>query len=233
MDRPNRTRGLWGRISLGGRTLRSDFDRDGYIILADGLPAALIETWQRQALAVMKHARTITRYSAGSDLIYHVVTGDAIRIYWPELYAFYRDQNTVAWVREVTGRPGICPSKHVVSGVNLNILDSSEAVYRWHFDAVPYTILIYLTGTMPEDGGALEFVPGCKRHEIPDLSVAEIVRHFPRAGTIVLMDGTRCYHRVAPMLRPVLRLSIPLVYSDTEAELRPAGLDSYLYEEAA
>src|SRR5215471_18478719 len=127
-----------------------------------------------------------------------------------ELDAFYRDENILAWVTEVTGMR-VSPSPHLVSEVKLNILDSVRAVYRWHFDAVPYTVLIYLTGTTPDEGGALEFVPGCKCHQVPDLSPAKIVEHFPRAGTMILMDGTRCYHRIAPIIRPTLRLSSPLV----------------------
>lgn len=214
-----------------GRSLRGDFEVDHYIILPQALPESLVRNWQRRALAVSKHARMISRSDGVSKLVYRVATGDVIRVHWPELFAFYQDNHTVGWVREVTGRHQVCPSEHIVSGVNLNILDSSESVYRWHFDAVPYTVLIYLTETLPENGGALELVPGCRRHEVPDLSTAGIVRHFPSAGTIVLMDGTRCYHRVAPMLRAVLRLSIPLVYTD--AHTRPSGLDSYLYDEIA
>jgi hypothetical protein len=180
----------------------------------------------------MKQARTIRRSQVAFDLAYRVVTGDLIRALWPELFAFYQNANTINWVKEITGRRRIRTSDHLLSAVNLNIMNSTDAVYRWHFDAVPYTALIYLTETHPEDGGALELVAGCTAHKPPDLSTEPVVRHFPKAGTIVLMDGTRCYHHVAPLTRPTLRLSVPLVYPDGEAKDRPAGLDSYLYEES-
>ena len=226
----HRIHGAGGQVRLPSLHLASDFERLGYRILTAGLPIPLLQSWHGEALRLMKYAHTVRRSSGSDDLVYRVMTGDAIRRHWPELYAFYQDERTVKWVREITGRRTLAPSKHVVSGVNLNILDSVQAVYRWHFDAVPYTVLIYLTETVAEDGGALELVPGCRHHQMPDLSQAEIVTHYPRAGTIVVMDGTRCYHRVAPLLRPALRLSIPLVYTNQEAEPRPRGLDSYLYQ---
>jgi hypothetical protein len=107
--------------------------------------------------------------------------------------------------------------------------DDVDSVYRWHFDAVPYTVLLYLTDVRREDGGALEIVPNCQPHQVPDWT-ARAAQFWPAAGTLVLMDGTRCYHRVAPLLRPSVRFSIPLVYPNTEGtHERPAGLDSYLY----
>jgi len=218
-------------LASNRQTLGRAFAHNRFIIVPDALPRFLVEHWRHQALRTIQHARVIARHDGTHDLVYRVVTGDIIRDHWPELFAFYQDEQTVGWVRQVTGDAGIGPSARILSAVNLNIMDSKEAVYRWHFDAVPYTVLIYLTDTNPEDGGALELVPGCRPHEVPDLSVAQIVQHFPSAGTIVLMDGTRCYHRVGPMLRAALRLSIPLVYSASNATQRPPDLDSYLYAE--
>jgi len=218
-------------LASNRQTLWQAFAHNRFLIVPDALPRSLVENWRQQALRTIQHARAIARHDGAHDLVYRVVTGEVIRDHWPELFAFYQDEQTVRWVREVTGDAGIGPSARILSAVNLNIMDSMEAVYRWHFDAVPYTLLIYLTDTAPEDGGALEMIQGCGPHEAPDLSVAQIVRHFPAAGTVVLMDGTRCYHRVGPMLRAALRLSIPLVYSAKNASQRPAGLDSYLYEQ--
>lgn len=212
--------------------LRSAFERDCFVIVPHALPAPLVERWRRRAMEMIAHARTITRREGALDLVYRVVTGDAIRNHWPELFAFYEDAETVAWVREVTGSPEVRPSDHLVSAVNLNIMDSTQAIYRWHFDAVPYTLLIYLTDTLAHEGGALEMVPGCASHEAPDLAVAAITRCYPAAGSVVLMNGTRCYHRVAPMQRATMRLSIPLVYPNAGASRRPVNLDAYLYKEA-
>jgi hypothetical protein len=67
----------------------------------------------------------------------------------------------------------------------------------------------------------------------PDTSTAGIVSLVPARGTIVVVDGTRCYHRVTPLLRPALRLSVPLVFPNAQGLSRPTGLDPYLYGENA
>ena len=50
---------------------------------------------------------------------------------------------------------------------------------------------------------------------------------------IALMDGTRCYHSAAPVLRPISRLSIPMVFPVSREHERPEGLDDYLYQAAS
>src|SRR5512147_1705811 len=215
------------------RELRPSFERDCFVIVPQALPSSLLERWREQALQMVEHARTISRRDGDFNLVYRVVTGDVIRSRWSELFAFYQDERTLEWVRQVTGDAGVGASEKILSTVNLNVMDSDQAVYRWHFDAVAYTVLIYLTDTDPQDGGALEIVPGCRPHVIPDLQAVERICNFPKAGTVVLMDGTRCYHRVAPMLRATLRLSTPLVYPNAAAAQRPSGLDAYLYDQAS
>ena len=180
-----------------------------------------------------RYARTITRREEGFELAYRVVTGDDIRTHWRELFAFYNDDSLLDWIRIITGDKTTGVSRHIQSALNLNILDSKDSLYRWHFDAVSYTAILYLTDVRPQDGGALRVVANCEPHLPPDLVKAKIVEIWPSAGTLVLMDGTRCYHSVSPMLQEARRFSIPLVFPNGEAAARPLGLDSYLYDSAA
>lgn len=210
--------------------LRPNFQRDRFVVVPHALPASLVSHWRQHAQSLKGIARTITRQEAGFELIYRVVTGDDIRTHWPELFAFYNDGHVLDWFKQVTGDNTVHTSPHIQSAVNLNILDSANFLYRWHFDAVCYTALLYLTDVLPEDGGALKLIPNCQQHVPPDLAAAAITQIWPRAGTMVVMDGTRCYHSVAPMLRDVLRLSVPLVFPNSETTTRPPGLDSYLYD---
>ena len=55
------------------------------------------------------------------------------------------------------------------------------------------------------------------------------VTMLPAAGAVVLMDGMRCLHRVAPIARRHERISIPMVFGQSADEERPEGLDDYLY----
>ena len=209
-----------------------DFRQNGYISLPHVLPAELTERWRQKSQQLKGGALTIKRSEGGFELVYRVVTGNVIQDQWPELFAFYKDPQVLEWIRDISEEDEICTSSFLRSAVNLNIMESTDSVYRWHFDAVPYTMLIYLNDIVAQDGGAMEMVPGCRPHTVPDLAKSPIVQLWPTAGTWVLMDGTRCYHRVSQLLHPYTRLSIPLVYPNTKQDQRPAGLDAYLYRES-
>lgn len=213
--------------------LRQNFQHNGFVVVPDVLNRELVGQWRQQAERLKTNALTIKRNNGEFELVYRVVPGEVIREQWPELFAFYGDPATLQWIKDVTGETAICTSLSLRSAVNLNIMESTDSVYRWHFDAVPYTLLLYLNDVIPEDGGAMQIIPECKPQLRPDLSHAHIVNVWPQAGTGILMDGTRCYHRVSRLLRPTTRLSIPLVYPNSEAAQRPEGLDEYLYKESA
>jgi hypothetical protein len=213
--------------------LRRDFQQNGYAAISNALPLDVIERWRREAEHLKANALTIHRSDGSFELVYRVVTGEIIQNQWPELFAFYSNPSVLRWIKDITGERTICTSTSLRSAVNLNIMECANSVYRWHFDTVPYTMLIYLNDIVARDGGAMQMIPGCEPHRAPDIAKSHIVELWPTAGTLVLMDGTRCYHRVSQLLRPGTRLSIPLVYPNIERIQRPSGLDNYLYKESA
>jgi hypothetical protein len=215
------------------KSLRRDFQQNGYAAISNALPLDVIERWRQEAEHLKANALTIHRSDGSFELVYRVVTGEVIRNQWPELFAFYSDPRVLQWIKDLTGEQTICTSSALRSAVNLNIMDNADSVYRWHFDAMPYTMLIYLNDVAVRDGGAMQMVPRCELHRVPDLAKSHIVELWPTAGTLVFMDGTRCYHRVSRLLRPTTRFSVPLVYPNTERIQRPSGLDGYLYKESA
>lgn len=213
--------------------LSREFQRSRYLVVRKALPLKIVTRWQQQAQSLSRYAQTIERNDGEFPLIYRVVSGETIRDRWPELFEFYLDGRIREWIKEITGETAIFTSPHLQSAINLNIMDRPENIYRWHFDAVAYTVLLYLTDVRSEDGGALEIIPACQPHQSPDLERAQRIQIWPSAGTLVLMDGTRCYHHVAPLLRPAVRYSIPLVYPNRADAQRPGELDAYLYRPAA
>jgi len=218
-----------------------DFANSGAVVIQEALPPETIAEWRgiSQDL-VTRFGIDIERRSAEHTLTYRVVTGEVLCQRAPEIFAFYSASETAEWVRQITGAPSIVTSARERSAININCLERPGQRYRWHFDAIPYTLLLYLTNHTPEDGGALEFctcapaeIDGSSRKPTTAQLEREKVSITPRAGMIALMDGTRCYHSAAPVLRPISRLSIPMVFPVSREHERPEGLDDYLYQAAS
>jgi hypothetical protein len=211
------------------------FQRNRYFIGRSVVPPEICLRWRKKAVELSEScARAIQKQSQDHHALrYAVVTGEIIKVKWPELFEIYCHAGLKEWVKAVSGESAIFVSPHLESAININVLAHPGDVYRWHFDAVAYTVLLYLSDSEMEDGGALEFYPNvCQPITADSVSTAKVT-YVPRAGDAILMDGTRCYHRVAPILRPHLRISIPMVYPSTAQHSRPADLDNYLYDQAA
>lgn len=112
----------------------------------------------------------------------------------------------------------VARSPHLRSAVNINCLTAPGEEYPLHRDAVPYTALLFLSNVAADAGGAfvIHSIAGTRR----------IVR--PRLGNLLLMDGSRCSHGVAPLRRDAWRVTMPMVFPERTAD-RPEGLDEYLY----
>src|SRR3954462_578794 len=201
--------------------LAQPFAENAHVICRNVLSPALAQRMRTRALElVAQRAAKIDQRSAEHVLRYRVVPGDIVRDEWPELFALYESPALRDWVARVTGASAIYNSRNLRSAVNINAMGEPGEVYRWHTDAAGYTLLLYLSDSAEGDGGELELRPP---------SAAEIVSFRPAAGAIVLMDGTRCEHRAAPIQRPHERISIPMVFTTVAGDSRPAGLDAYLY----
>ncbi len=212
---------------------QQQFQQDHFVAVPKALPQSLVKQWRKKAQQITRYARQIQHNTDELQLVYEVVTGETIKERWPGLFAFYQNPGMLDWIRRITSERAIYTSSHLQSAANLNIMSSVRSVYRWHFDAVAYTVLIYLTDVAPGNGGALELVPRCQPQKAPPDAEHRRIQLWPKAGTLVLMDGTRCYHRVARLRHPITRLSIPLVYPNSQHATRDAALDSYLYEPPA
>lgn len=230
-------------------SLTSEFARSKTVLVEGALPETVISGWRESAGEIVRDfGQNIERREADHQLSYRVVPGEIIREHMSTIFAFYSAPTTREWVRRVTGEPSIVNSNHLRSAININCLQHAGQQYRWHFDAHPYTMLLYLTSGCPDDGGALEVYPNLKQgrrdgddweRQVTSEDHLRAVAHtklsaFPGAGTVVLMDGTLCYHRVTPLLRSLVvpRLSVPMVFPASPLSNRPDGLDDYLYRQA-
>jgi len=195
------------------------FQQRGVLVVPDFLSPTEADALAADASRVAaRRAIQIRRAVEGSTLDYRVVTGDVIKAEAPALYEIYESTQVLEWVRRISALPDVGLSPHIRSAVNINILDRAGQQYRWHNDAVPFTILIFLTTLPPSAGGAFTI-------RTRDGGVMAIP---PVAGQLVLMDGRQCAHAVAPLREDVLRMTVPMVFPAYQVA-RPPGLDDYLY----
>lgn len=200
-------------------TVRETFRRTGVVVVDDALDPGVASSLAAEAMALARRSsRHIRRSSDAGVLDYGVITGDVLRADAPQIQAVYDAPDLLGWIQGVTATPGVGRSPHVRSAVNVNILAAAGQQYRWHTDAVPFTVLLFLTTLAPGSGGELLV----RTLHDGERSIA------PAAGLLVLLDGHRCPHAVAPLCRDVPRVSVPMVFPAEPIE-RPAGLDDYLY----
>jgi hypothetical protein len=198
---------------------RAQFSKDGYVLVGQSLSArAAFDLAAVSARAVDSFARSIDRRGRGSRLAYRVVTGDWIECEAPVLFDLYTSAALLKWIREVTSCATVSRSPHIRSAININCLTAPREEYPQHCDAVPYTVLLFLSDVEPEADG----------HFVIHSLAGEVARIQPRLGQRVLMDGARCRHGVAPLAREAWRVTLPMVFLAQVAE-RPEGLDDYLY----
>ena len=198
---------------------RETFARDGFILVPRSGAVDVLADLSAAAERVARQASiSIDRRPEGSALVYRVVSGECLAAEAPLLFDLYQSPQLLAWIAAVTGQPSVSLSPHIRSAVNVNCLSRKGEQYPEHRDAAPYTGLLFLNDLDDAAGGQFVITAaGGRRVEIQ-----------PRLGILVLMDGTRCPHAVAPLRRDVLRLTMPMVFPAIAAE-RPAGLDEYLY----
>jgi hypothetical protein len=210
-------------------TLIDSFRQRGFVIAQSVLPKTLCSRWRAHAnrmaqVSALEIDKRCT--SGGTGLRYAVVTGEIVTKKWPEMFSVYRSATIREWIRMITGSEEIFQSNHLRSAININVLSRRGEVYPWHFDAEPYTAILYLSDSASEDGGALQL-----RNSRAGLQ--RTVTYLPHSGDLILMDGTRCYHRITPLRRAHLRISVPMVFPKRHEHSRPANLDSFLYDRAA
>jgi hypothetical protein len=198
--------------------IASEFGRKGFVVVSGAVPHSTASALGERAERLASIGVSIDRTTAEHRLSYRVVTGDRIERDFPALFSLYRSPGVIDWMRNVTASSTLATSPHLRSSININCLSDTGQQYPWHVDAIPYTALLFLTSVPADAGGQLL---------VRDLT-GELVTFSPSAGDLLVMDGSRCPHAVAPLRRDFYRISVPMVYP-IAAHQRPADLDPYLY----
>jgi hypothetical protein len=200
--------------------VQADFRRRGFVVVREFLNSdysSILSTLASQAID--RFGRHITRPSATETLDYRVVTGEIVESDARPLFELYTSSQLIDWICDVTTVGDLTTSPYQRSAININCLHRAGQRYPWHTDAVPFTAVLFLTTSEPADGGEFLIRPFDQ----------EVIEVRPTKGDLLLMDGKRCAHAVAPLRRDSVRITVPMVYPAQRVE-RPPGLDDYLYE---
>ena len=185
-----------------------------------------------QALAVAEtHARRVslegpqpssTMERPDVALEYFVADGTVIAAELPNIMTMYREL-IPAFTQSYIGLE-IVPSKFERSSIMFNLLRGQGCRYEKHVDSNSVTGLLFASTLTPEDGGALRLhYPGAEPMDI-----------YPSRGTFLLYDARWVPHEVMPLLRDVVRLSMPMNYFlKTDIETRQEHLDDYNFGESS
>ena len=226
------------------RLLDRDYD------IQDGFLSA---TRCRELLADIAHFRSTTklpeihREARGRALRYSVIDGYQIRAQLPDVWNLY-----IGPVRELLSKMAQQELDPLESraGVNVNIMAPGRSEYRWHFDRVPVTAVLYLNEV---SGGETELYPNVRfvlanqdrvraQKLLDRVSCSTAMRGIlsrrvvvsPRAGRIVTFEGNRCWHSVRGVEGGNHRVNILLAYDREGApSVAAEGLDAYLYSNDA
>ncbi len=165
---------------------------------------SLPRDWRRQTLdAVLDRGEHVVRVgpAAGSEesagLDYRVLTTDKVAERLPWLMTWYRGPG-LKYARRFD-RSVECVGG--LAAVNVNLVIGCGGDYEWHRDSQSHTMILFASTLQDGDGGELELrLPQGTRGLVPS------------AGLAAIFDSACITHRVAPLRRDVVRVSIPLQY---------------------
>lgn len=103
-----------------------------------------------------------------------------------------------------------------IGHVNIGTSSQNQNVDDWHYDSVPYVLIILLTSPTEFDGGHLEYVK--------DDGILRIT--FPEAGYALFMKGSEIRHRVTRVTRGCRR-TIIFSYMDRHERKDTTRLETF------
>jgi hypothetical protein len=206
---------------------REFFSKHHYVLLDDFLPAAEC----REVL------RAVERYKKDSSLInvnqtsvtsrkkFLTLNGEDIEENVPAAVPLYAKVNEV--INRISGKEYAALENKKI-GLSINVTPAG-GTFSWHHDRHEITAILYLNEV--EGGGELEFFPnnrlllknkqglrkwlqlGCDAVGlVVSMVVRKKVRVTPKPGLMCVMVGTRCTHRVRPVVGDRDRVCVIFAY---------------------
>jgi hypothetical protein len=202
------------------------------------LRSALPDGWQLSVLDLVDRELATHVITPGSgtsredaeafELPTHIVDSAAVarELPWiPELYTgLLRD------LAQLLSDEPVSTAANIHRGARIQVQKGDTERYECHVDTCPITGLLYVTDHPVGAGGELVVA---NRGDVlgRDAVDHDASRIHPVAGHLILFDGRRRTHYVAPLRKPGdLRVVIPMVFftASCSEDMRPPELDHYL-----
>jgi len=185
-------------------------------------------TDRRLAEISQNHARYIDRTgedpssttleATGDGLSYHVIDGNRLAAFAPDVVEFYKTT-----LRQAIGRTmamNIRAQAELRGALSLNRLDNASR-YEQHVDESTFTAILYLSSFEIDSGGELVF---------DRTDSAPAVRITPMPYCLLVCAATDWPHKVTRLPVGKERLCLVMNYwAEGASQARPEGLDEYLY----
>lgn len=208
----------------GGGRFREAFLRDHYVCLPAFFQASSFDLLRSEVDRLRRVAiRRDLKMAGSGDTLRKMSTlgGHVVGAYSSLIPDFYHDEGLLQFLAGVAGEPVLAVPDPVENHV-LNCLHQPGDIHGGHVDTYAFAFNISIDGTTPEDGGALEYVPGSV--ELEDLDGPRVRRAWHEPGDCYLVRTDLAVHRVSPLLRPEARRTILNFAYANPATLR---LESY------
>lgn len=191
-----------------GARYRDGFLRDKYVRFpAFFLPESFIvlrsEVDRLRSLAIRRDLKM--KGSGHTPRKMSTLGGHVVKEYSSLVPELYHDPRLLAFLRGVAGEPVLGVPDEIENHV-LNCLHQTGDIHGGHVDSYAFAFNVSIDGTVPEDGGALEYVPGSVALE--DLEGPSVRRVWHEPGDCYFLRTDQAVHRVSPLLRPEARRTI-------------------------
>ncbi len=178
------------------------------------------------------------------SLRYCVIDGEQIKQHLSKIWTLYQGAVNER-VNKLTSTE-VVPLTNTRVGVNVNIMPPGRSEYRWHYDRVSVTGILYLTAV---EGGETVLYPNYRillenrdrmrvQRMLDRLLQVRMIRDTlrektvvtPHPGRLAIQRGNRSWHSVRPVRGNHERIAIILAYDVPGAQFpMEKSLDSYLY----
>jgi hypothetical protein len=216
---------------------RAEYHNDLLTIVPDVLNPDAAGSIARRTLDLIERGGAIHRdqigtgdtavLDGGGAYRHWVVDGLRVLEHFPDLMAIYEALKSLVsavTLQDVT----TSTEKFPRSCVNLKVYRGEGSEQGWHFDTNAITGLLYLTTNTK--GGTRCEIPRYHPDEALRTTETRVIQPF--AGSLLIMQGRRVWHRADPVDDEV-KIVAPLNYYTATDYWRPEGIDNLVYGLAA